>query len=1509
MNYSGRIGIAVFFAILMVTSLVAMPIVAAGPDRSSHTPEGDAELWPFGVEGSSAWGPVDDEGIQPYLSAEANESLAKILEQPPNFDESSVRSPAGDRYSDEATHTDATNESPATATITPITDTTDRLDTVEPSEAEAVTALVEGVGADARTIALPDHSATSSAETIHEVQQFFESTESGTSSDFDTVSDETTPALNRSLEAYRSPNYVESDGAFEGIVDAHDGLLRAQDGSDTTSGVDRELEMSDDLVSATDTSVRLAVVDAARTVDRHGEAFDDPVDRGTAEFHLGVAITALDWAAYANEVEETDQQSASTERAVGLQTNVQAVELQRIAWKHAERAVDVVETSTTGPSLEVSTGTAFETDGSVMVPVSASLADVRPHAYEDAEVVVDGDEAASLDIHSTGPATSPAAGSTLIEVDPADVPTNVTITVETAHGDVPERTASETKEVAIESQDVHWERPDPDEQIQLDVEDDETAVSVEARGQGLARQDIEVHGVATDVGVAATGQASPMVRIQNQTDVDEATISLPIDDTAAASTNAEEDLRIFTYDPRTDDRWRPLDTDVDTERGVATTEVETFSYYAVKSERAFTDSVSDQIPLEDHHVDGELDDIVAATTERDGVIVKDTGESMYGYHYYGITEALFVYGAFYDDPHQVASVSFNSSSYLHHGLTDEDGVLHETFIPALPAGGQSNIASGLSEGLSKLDEAARDDADLQMLLVSDGKNVTGADPLTKAEEAAQAGVEITVLEINYSEPMPPLPSETGSDGSVPVHELSSSGVPAPGSNSTALRDHIKQRVNEQPETSARAAETATSTTSDSETLEQLADLTGGDHYRLDNRSALWDTLDELIIDTELKDTSDDGIPDAVADMDLAMPAGDESVVGQPIELDPATEDTSGDGIADADTIDLEYEVIEQDGEPYLEATVTSAEHNPSKIDTTGDGLTDREQVDGWEIEYTSSATFTNDFMEALEAVEAGEKPPEDLQTHLTTKFVDNVDPAANETYQDGISDADGFELGIDPTVADTTGDRASDADMLEYDRDPTLFDVQGPEIVVLSASYVDNGPHNPGEYEVTYEVSAPVGVDEVAIRHDGSVEDSHETSDQPPEVVQTTEFETSRLDDLLDAFMGAETTVWAADRNGFESQEVALDRPDVFGALSEELAEVIDTPPEIERHLGQASGMTTGTGETAEFLYEFAQDPQAYAEAMTEILDHIDDIEELIAQLPQAIRDQQESNNRHEPGTEEHEQFRAGWYEGYLFWFIVESVVPVSKAADAVRTSERLGDAVDTVTPSQVQSAALMVGETVAAPYRLAQVRLSNAIHTTVGVGHDVAHAALGPARSAVTQLHAATHARHLDDSTLRVMADGSGDTNDAFVRGVYRAADDDSVSSYGQIDRAVERVDDLDGAAKTRAKRLVADTDGDEIWLIDDIDSSTLERVTGLNIERADELRAAFATKRSQGHADLDDFDAFAEYVDSLEGVTGLNSGPVDDFIRAGASGDISGAVREVQVANRIGADTSVFS
>ncbi|AXR79507.1 hypothetical protein [Natrarchaeobaculum sulfurireducens] len=136
----------------------------------------------------------------------------------------------------------------------------------------------------------------------------------------------------------------------------------------------------------------------------------------------------------------------------------------------------------------------------------------------------------------------------------------------------------------------------------------------------------------------------------------------------------------------------------------------------------------------------------------------------------------------------------------------------------------------------------------------------------------------------------------------------------------------------------------------------------------------------------------------------------------------------------------------------------------------------------------------------------------------------------------------------------------------------------------------------------------------------------------------------------------------------------------------------------------------------------------------------------------------------------------------------------------------------------------------------------------------------------------------------------------------MYRAADDDGVS-YGQIDRAVRTIDDLDGPAKTRAERLVRQTDGDGLRLIDELDGDSLQRVLDLDIDRATEFRSAAARNHGQGVAATDDVDAFARHADDLQGVDGLNSGPVEDFITAGDPGNVQGAVREVRRADEIGA------
>ncbi|WP_188854215.1 hypothetical protein [Haloarcula argentinensis] len=75
------------------------------------------------------------------------------------------------------------------------------------------------------------------------------------------------------------------------------------------------------------------------------------------------------------------------------------------------------------------------------------------------------------------------------------------------------------------------------------------------------------------------------------------------------------------------------------------------------------------------------------------------------------------------------------------------------------------------------------------------------------------------------------------------------------------------------------------------------------------------------------------------------------------------------------------------------------------------------------------------------------------------------------------------------------------------------------------------------------------------------------------------------------------------------------------------------------------------------------------------------------------------------------------------------------------------------------------------------------------------------------------------------------------------------------------------------------------------------------LEINRADEFRTAAARNLDRGNADTDDIEKFATHADNLEGVDGLNSGPVDDFIQAGDSGNVRGALDEVRRADEIGA------
>ena len=135
----------------------------------------------------------------------------------------------------------------------------------------------------------------------------------------------------------------------------------------------------------------------------------------------------------------------------------------------------------------------------------------------------------------------------------------------------------------------------------------------------------------------------------------------------------------------------------------------------------------------------------------------------------------------------------------------------------------------------------------------------------------------------------------------------------------------------------------------------------------------------------------------------------------------------------------------------------------------------------------------------------------------------------------------------------------------------------------------------------------------------------------------------------------------------------------------------------------------------------------------------------------------------------------------------------------------------------------------------------------------------------------------------------------DAYRRG---EVDDEQLAS------ALRRYDELDADRKGTADEVIDETGASGVKLLARMDGDGLRRVLDLDIKRADEFRAAAARNLEGGYATTEDIDNFARYADNLEGIDGLNSGPISDFITASDPGNVKGALREVRRADEIGAE-----
>jgi Mg-chelatase subunit ChlD len=397
-------------------------------------------------------------------------------------------------------------------------------------------------------------------------------------------------------------------------------------------------------------------------------------------------------------------------------------------------------------------------------------------------------------------------------------------------------------------------------------------------------------------------QVAPVVHIQNRSAIDSATVSIPLTEEVEPGQNAS----IYTWDPRSAAGWERVETEVDYQNGTATANVSHFPFFTVFTD-AWEDYMSERIILEDRHfVGGENDSSNESTSNHvDLVFVVDESGSMRGdpIYFARLAAERFV-GALHEDE-RAGLVGFSSGSTLYQSLTTDHDSLNAS-ISSLNAGGGTDTEAGIRRAISELQQNGRDNRSQLIVLLSDGQSNSNSYPRDAAGLAAENGIQISTVGL--------------------------------GSN-----------IGE-------------------EELTDVANITGGGFYHVQDAEDLPETFGRVAAnrtDRQLRDTDNDGIPDAVAEANPRLP-GFYGIAGHRIDIDPAVADTSGDGLLDNQTIDVQYRVFEDGNDTVLETRVTHAVADPSRYDTDGEGLSDYEEVEVWGTNawlWDSSGDGYNDFLD------------------------------------------------------------------------------------------------------------------------------------------------------------------------------------------------------------------------------------------------------------------------------------------------------------------------------------------------------------------------------------------------------------------------------------------------------------------------------------------------------------------------------------------------------------------
>uniref|UniRef100_A0A8A2VG66 VWA domain-containing protein n=1 Tax=Haloterrigena alkaliphila TaxID=2816475 RepID=A0A8A2VG66_9EURY len=595
-------------------------------------------------------------------------------------------------------------------------------------------------------------------------------------------------------------------------------------------------------------------------------------------------------------------------------------------------------------------------------------------------MTIDGGESRSVNLSASPLAGGTASGVTLIELD--STLDDRTVTVSAASTRDPDRTVEGTLTLSVDEDEVARPRPDPDEYREVSVSDPESGATVDVGGDGLHEGDISVTNRTPDTDPEY--RAGPVVHIENRRPIDRATVRIPLD--AGIDPN-DENLTVVKWDPHDNETWRPVETTIDADEGVAIAEVESFSYFSIflsdsnepdNRGLCYTSPGCDILTLKDEHlVTGGGDDGAGDPQQTDFVFVMDESGSMSGspIYYSRLAAKRFVDALL--DGDRAGLVGYDSNANLLQELTRDHDSLNAS-IESLSAGGGTHTEAGLRTGLQHLEANGMENRSQVMLLLSDGKSNYGSYPRRVAEDAADRGIQISTVGLGNS--------------------------------------------------------------IDEDELRSIADSTGGDYYHVADEKDLPETF-ERVAENEsepiLKDTSDDGIPDAVADANLYVPdPRGGGIVDMPLSINPDVRDTSGDGLPDNEQVDTDYTVYQDDGEWKLRATVDEYHARPSKADTDGDTLTDYEERRLWGTNPLRMDTSSDGFIDPIDPYPTEDSSPPEVRLS-SADFTEGVLVAVDD--KSAIESVEGNPYYDPPWPADSTWDSSQ---ATTYDLDDELGDIE-----------------------------------------------------------------------------------------------------------------------------------------------------------------------------------------------------------------------------------------------------------------------------------------------------------------------------------------------------------------------------------------------------------------------------------------------------------------------------------